>query len=361
MTQQEQYWKNRCEAAEELIRSSPDERDKLYDKWLESRTEPPAPVCPSQTHNFHIARHGKCQDCGGTEWMDAPAPAQGVEGNAEPCLIQSAFLLENGKRIIVGSSCWTGISSFECDENWNRFKEPFATAPLSSVQGALSDYHRKIRSIHGQDKLVKEHSTYLGEEIVTGSRWQQGQQGNVNPGFDIWTKEALNLLHWSSLGADVLSTMCKKVNLTAGAEKAKELSENIKSFLANPSKSPRVPAATEPTPPNQPAPTIGARWVRASERRPKEGWYNAKYNSNVCVMHVDNGNLILTFPYGLIVTKPYVNQLEYLDKSPATFPTREQAEQWGDFKYKCSPSGWQKVKAALDMYDWIVQQLKQKI
>ena len=38
----------------------------------------------------------------------------------EPCIIQSAFLFENGRRIII-YTCSLGITSYECDENWNTF------------------------------------------------------------------------------------------------------------------------------------------------------------------------------------------------------------------------------------------------
>lgn len=201
---------------------------------------------------------------------------------------------------------------------------------------------------------------------IAGSRWQQGQQGNVNPGFDIWTKEALNLLHWSSLGADVLSTMCKKVNLTAGAEKAKELSENIKSFLANPSKSPRVPAATEPTPPQQPAPTIGARWVpgppKLDDKIDSERVYVCKTGRDYSVWVVAHVQLGF-YTYPALCDGKKVVDIEnfYCDYhymlSPATFPTREQADEWALETF--IPNTGRRT-AALAMYDWIVQQIKQK-
>lgn len=148
-------------------------------------------------------------------------------------------------------------------------------------------------------------------------RGQQEKDVSVKPGFDIWTKEAINLLHWSSLGADVLSTMCEKVNLTAGAETAKELSENIKSFLSNPSK-----------PPKATAPIISARWVREEiERRIS---YLKKADAEICKERWD-----MTQPeFKRLVARDTSNflterrrELEDLlklisaDESPRAFPT----------------------------------------
>lgn len=105
--------------------------------------------------NLHV-----CPTCGNT-MLNAVAVTVEPLPKAEPCLIQSAFLLDNGKRIIVGTSCWTGISSFECDDDWKPFQKPFATCPLNMITGSLTDYHKRIREMHGLDKLVKEHSTVI--------------------------------------------------------------------------------------------------------------------------------------------------------------------------------------------------------
>lgn len=83
------------------------------------------------------------------------------EIKTEDCLLQSAFLLDNSKRIIVYTSCHTGISSFECDEDWKPYEKPFATAPPEMMTSSYTDYHKRIRKMHGEEKLVKEHSSEL--------------------------------------------------------------------------------------------------------------------------------------------------------------------------------------------------------
>lgn len=83
---------------------------------------------------------------------------EGEKEEWEPCIIQSAFHFENGKRIIVYTGD-QGIKSFECDEKWEPYGKPFAES--SSFKGNPIDYHFKIREMHGEEKLVKEHSTPL--------------------------------------------------------------------------------------------------------------------------------------------------------------------------------------------------------
>ena len=79
----------------------------------------------------------------------------------EDCLMQSAFLFDNGKRVIIYTSCHTGISSFECNENWKPYSKPFATMPNGKMMGSYTDYHKRVRKMHGEGKLIKEHSSKL--------------------------------------------------------------------------------------------------------------------------------------------------------------------------------------------------------
>ncbi len=78
----------------------------------------------------------------------------------EPCIIQSAFLLSNGNRIVIYTGA-LGIKSFECDENYKPFPKPFAECPKEMMSENPTDYHRSIRKMHGEEKLVKEHSTEI--------------------------------------------------------------------------------------------------------------------------------------------------------------------------------------------------------
>lgn len=76
----------------------------------------------------------------------------------EPVIIQSAFTLDNGKRIIIYTS-GMGITSFECDENWKPYSKPFATCPKEMMSDSPTEYHIAIRKLHGESKLNIQHST----------------------------------------------------------------------------------------------------------------------------------------------------------------------------------------------------------
>lgn len=112
----------------------------------------------------------------------------------------------------------------------------------------------------------------------------------------------------------------------------------------------------------QPTPTIGARWVKASEAKPKEGWHNGKYGGDECVIDVNNGNLIITFPNGRINDNPDMSITEYLEESTCNFPTRDQAEEWSHETWhrKVDYHGLADIKktTAIAMYDWIIEQIK---
>lgn len=189
MTPQEQYWKERCEAAENYISTL---KDVDYKKWINIRhAEPPAPVCHPQTHNFHIARHGKCQDCGGSEWMDAPAPAQGVEEAAEAFVISmlpKIKLTDNLKQnlshiehLMVAAYC-EGYGSrwqqgeLEALRRWKA--EAIEVMPDMQAIGKALDIqlgesiHDKI--LPGIEKLKQKAAT-----PTIGARWVRGDYGRL--------------------------------------------------------------------------------------------------------------------------------------------------------------------------------------
>lgn len=78
----------------------------------------------------------------------------------EPCIIQSAFLLLNGRRIIIYTG-ELGIISYECDKNWNKSNVPFATLPKEMMSVSPTNYHKNIRKMHGEENLMHEHSTKI--------------------------------------------------------------------------------------------------------------------------------------------------------------------------------------------------------
>jgi hypothetical protein len=81
--------------------------------------------------------------------------------NAEPCIIQSAFQLENQRRIIVYTS-GSAIKSFNCDENWKTMGKPFGECPLEWSGKTATEYHLHLRNkIHKPEHFVPEQSTIL--------------------------------------------------------------------------------------------------------------------------------------------------------------------------------------------------------
>lgn len=55
-------------------------------------------------------------------------------------------------------------------------------------------------------------------------------------------------------------------------------------------------------------------WVKANEKRPKEGWYHALYEGIECVLDTNEGTYIITFPNGGTVTNPNLDLLKYRAK-----------------------------------------------
>lgn len=145
---------------------------------------------------------------------------------------------------------------------------PEAAGEEEAAANAAQEYAGRF-----MPELRPQHEQSFEDGFLAASRWRR-EQGRIKPGYDVWSQEALNLLHWSSLGADVLKTMCEKVSLEAGAEKAKELSESIKSFLENPSQPPKLP---------QPC---GARWVMNLVEKAFRSGHQLGYYAN----QIDEGN-----------------------------------------------------------------------
>ena len=82
------------------------------------------------------------------------------EEKTENCILESAFLFDNGTRLIVGTSCQYGITTYSCDENWKPIKYACQGAPLMGFD-SYTDFHKHIRKMHGEEKLVEERSSKL--------------------------------------------------------------------------------------------------------------------------------------------------------------------------------------------------------
>lgn len=81
------------------------------------------------------------------------------EIKTEDCILESAFLID-GNRFIVGSSCQYGITTYSCDENWKPIKYACKGAELVGFD-SYTDFHKHIRKMHGEEKLVQECSSKL--------------------------------------------------------------------------------------------------------------------------------------------------------------------------------------------------------
>ena len=78
----------------------------------------------------------------------------------EDCIIESAFLFENGARLIVGTSCQYGITTYNCDENWKPIEYACKGGEMIGFD-SYTDFHKHIRKMHGEENLVKERSSEL--------------------------------------------------------------------------------------------------------------------------------------------------------------------------------------------------------
>lgn len=112
----------------------------------------------------------------------------------------------------------------------------------------------------------------------------------------------------------------------------------------------------------QPTPTIGARWVKASERLP-ENLRPVKVRIDEKEEHEskwDESEKAFMIGGKRFPPRLYFIQWRYLDESPASFPTREQAQKWVD-ELGVPAWAWASAsRAALAMYDWIKQMLEKK-
>jgi len=82
------------------------------------------------------------------------------EIKTEDCIIESAFLFENGARLIVGTSCQYGITTYSCDENWRPVEYACKGGEMIGFD-SYTDFHKHIRKMHGEENLVKERSSEL--------------------------------------------------------------------------------------------------------------------------------------------------------------------------------------------------------
>src|SRR5438045_3953355 len=96
--------------------------------------------------------------------METATAAQTAKAT-QPFIIQSAFLLDNGLRIMIYTSQTTGISSHHCDENFKPVKE-FAKCPKEWMDKSCVEYHRTTQETHKGlgSELIKEHSTEILQE-----------------------------------------------------------------------------------------------------------------------------------------------------------------------------------------------------
>jgi len=82
------------------------------------------------------------------------------EEKTEDCMLESAFLFKDGTRLIVGTSCQYGITTYSCDENWKPLKYACKGATLVGFE-SYTDFHKHIRKMHGEEKLIQERSSKL--------------------------------------------------------------------------------------------------------------------------------------------------------------------------------------------------------
>lgn len=281
---------------------------------------------------------------------------------------------------IFGFRFMTDEDFAELSENPDR--PAITPAPAQGVEEAILALQKAIQMAEhdSEDPLATSWPEQTGvlislsdaKKLLTGSRWQQGQEypsahghaplSNVQkapesavvgsmpaPTMDMneieelrrWKAEALKVMPdfqaiGKALGVPIGETIHDKI--LPGIEKLKERAS---------------------------APTIGARWVR--EEIEKRISYLKKTDAEVCKERWD-----MTQPeFKRRVARDTSNflterrhELEDLlklipaDESP--FPTREEAIKWVDEKYDKRALAHIAAPYALAMYDWITSQLKDK-
>lgn len=218
---------------------------------------------------------------------------------------------------------------------WKQWEETEPPAPAQGVDWNKPDENGIIHVPDELDPLINKVATQIrfhtisgkseeetvcdivrnAEKFFTGSRWQQGQLTER-----LLRNDPVNFL---------LS--------------------NAMRYLTEPQKIALRDALIERTP--LPAPTIGARWVRASERLPKE-------HHNVFIRYGNQTERTVAFIHNGVWhmhqgSRKSVEDLEWLDES-LTLPTREQAQAWAKEASKGSAVQVIRIDAALAMYDWIM-------
>lgn len=94
------------------------------------------------------------------EYRSLPAPVVVLPEDIDPCIMQSAFKLDDGTQIIVYTSKGR-INSFVCNESWEPQKNPFASSSWHYCSKSDREYHLKIRGMHKPQSFVAEYSTPL--------------------------------------------------------------------------------------------------------------------------------------------------------------------------------------------------------
>lgn len=86
-----------------------------------------------------------------------------IKQTVAPCLMQSAFIFENGRKAIFCTSESTGLSTFFCDDNFqplDKYKPESRVAREHMTQWpTMLEYHKWLRNLRSADTFVKEHST----------------------------------------------------------------------------------------------------------------------------------------------------------------------------------------------------------
>lgn len=343
MTQQAQYWKNRCEAAENYARlkgnsideSEPELNARLIWEGLACH-EPPD---PAQVYNIDKLVSKMLSD---TTIADLSALSDADKSD----FISGLVKLMSGQ--VMTAFAALGLKSHmtgvvEHPETKEKFDFIFAKAgtyveaftkpaPAQGVEEAEESASAYAKGLLGEyDPEYQEEYDAICAHFSSGweahSRWQQGQEEIEE--LRRWKAEALKVMPdfqaiGNALGIPIGETIHDKI--LPGIEKLKER------------------AAT---------PTIGARWVKAGEDRP--GIVSGKQHKYVCRDSQNHAIKKHLKPEYIPVN------YEWLDESPATFPTREQAIAWAD---GCYPGDDVFAVGArnymIEMYDWITSQLKDK-
>lgn len=360
MTQEAQYWKQRCEAAEKFIMSTAimeqvaiegkDDQRKLLDNW-NVLYHTPAPV---EGEGVNYPNEYVCGFLFDKQvqqvvliWKEKPAwqkgKLNGVGGKIEPgetpfqAMVrefkeETGLQVDNWKPLAdVNGEDWRVHFFFaQDDKNQFEYAKTMETEEVGKIEVDRLGEFECIPNLYWLVPMAVARIKTPGENIVIGSRWQQGQ-GNVKCQY------CGQMYHGEEPKGCCSGRDCGCMGLPVNGP-----------FVCSKGCYEKLIEGNKPP---QPAPTCGARWVDGKQLPDEEGKYLCEK------MPITNNETYFErvfFNNGKFQTAHRI--VRWLDESPCPFPTREEAIDWVINRYGPGPVDVRVKLACISFFDWLVGQ-----